>query len=397
MQHAHLEGTAVLRPALAQWIAEELMEIAGCNVMITDAAGTVMGCGDDESRVGQFHEASVVAVTTRRTAVHTAEDVRGMVGTLPGITLPLIVGGDVVGTVALSGRPEEVGKLAMIVRRQTEILIQESDSHSSWVGRDHDLEGLLLDICNWHRSDVSEASIARNARRLNIDLALPRIVLVFESTPDESRRNVGGGPTRQSALTSIRSVFEVPPDMSAQLTPRTWVVATGLKAGNAAVEPALHNKIQNCLDSTTAAGFNLRVGLGSRAAGIQQLVASARDAHDALRLGRALNPTHHVFDIEQLRIYQALSVIPIEARERVSRSMLGPLWGEEDWPKLRETLIIWGHCGFNAARAAKQLNIHRNTFTYRFERISRLIGRRLDDPGVGVALYLSCVLNSVDM
>ena len=94
----------MLGQALAQQIANEITDVIGHNVLITDEAGIVVGSGD-ESRVGQFHEASVDVVRARRMMAHSSEDVRDLVGTLPGVTIPLIVDGEVVGTVGLSGSP----------------------------------------------------------------------------------------------------------------------------------------------------------------------------------------------------------------------------------------------------------------------------------------------------
>ena len=92
----------MLGQALAQQIANEITDVIGHNVLITDESGIVVGSGD-ESRVGQFHEASVEVVRTRRTIAHTSEDVRDLVGTLPGVTIPLVIDDTVVGTIGLSG------------------------------------------------------------------------------------------------------------------------------------------------------------------------------------------------------------------------------------------------------------------------------------------------------
>ena len=73
----------MLGQALARQIANEITDVIGHNVLMTDESGIVIGSGD-ETRIGQFHEASVEVVRTRRTIAHSAEDVRDLVGTLPG-------------------------------------------------------------------------------------------------------------------------------------------------------------------------------------------------------------------------------------------------------------------------------------------------------------------------
>jgi carbohydrate diacid regulator len=96
---------AILTPALAQEIAGETSAIIGLNIIITEAAGIVLGSGD-RSRVGSFHEASLSAVAQRRVESHNAEEAARLQGVKPGMTLPIVHQDVVVGTVSGSpGRP----------------------------------------------------------------------------------------------------------------------------------------------------------------------------------------------------------------------------------------------------------------------------------------------------
>ena len=54
-----------------------------------------------------------------------------------------------------------------------------------------------------------------------------------------------------------------------------------------------------------------------------------------------------------------------------------------------------GDCGFNITKAAEHLHVHRNTLIYRFDKIARILGRPLDDPGLAVALYVTCVIDQL--
>src|SRR5438105_5190414 len=70
----------------------------GYNVLITDRAGMVIGSGDT-SRIGSFHEASVHVMRTQEAAAHSAGEARLLRGVRPGVTLPIVIDGDAVGTV----------------------------------------------------------------------------------------------------------------------------------------------------------------------------------------------------------------------------------------------------------------------------------------------------------
>src|SRR5262245_46725686 len=115
----------VLTPELAAEIADETTRILGHNVLITDQDAHAIGSGD-VTRVGSIHEASVGVVASGIAASHNIEQAAALVGVLPGITMPIVLDGVVVGTVGITGPPSRVARLGALVQRQTEILLRES-------------------------------------------------------------------------------------------------------------------------------------------------------------------------------------------------------------------------------------------------------------------------------
>ena len=102
-----------------------------------------------------------------------------------------------------------------------------------------------------------------------------------------------------------------------------------------------------------------------------------------------------IHQIEEVRLHQALSVVPIDSRVRLVDGLLSPLLGDREWTTLRATLIAWGDSAFNITRAAERLHVHRNTLIYRLDKIARILGRSLDEPGLAVALYVTCVIDEL--
>ena len=69
-------------------------------------------------------------------------------------------------------------------------------------------------------------------------------------------------------------------------------------------------------------------------------------------------------------------VEPLEKQDRERRS------------DLVRTLRIYFAAGANASEAADRLFLHRNSMTYRLERIGKLTGLDFREPGVALALQL---------
>ncbi len=380
----------MLGQALAQQIADEITDVIGHNVLITDESGIVMGSGDD-SRVGQFHEASVEVVRARRMIAHSSDDVRDLVGTLPGVTIPLIIDGNVVGTVGLSGSPEQVEQFGLVVKRQTEILMQEAARIGSRLTHERATAELVREICEWHHSGVAKAQLQRRGRSLGHDLALPRrIVLIQYAEPEGSRHVVDS----DDVVREIQTVFNSADDLIAPLARMVIAVA----APDAARRETGRSVVERSRTFVAAAkrrDLRVRVAIGSCASGIAALNVSARDAFDALQLGPIAHPDTNIHEIEHVRLHQSLSVVPVDSRTRLTEGLLGPLLTDREWTTIRATLIAWGDCGFNITRAAKHMHVHRNTLIYRLDKVSRILSRSLEEPGLAVALYVTCVIDKI--
>ena len=375
----------MLGQALARQIANEITDVIGHNVLITDESGIVVGSGD-ETRIGQFHEASVEVVRTRRTIAHSAEDVRDLVGTLPGVTIPLIIDDSVVGTIGLSGSPDEVVQFGLVVKRQTEILMQEAARIGTRLTHQRATAELLRDICEWHHSRVPKTQLLQRGRTLGHDLTTPRRILLIQwADTDPSRAEADA----EHVVRHVEEVFYSAGTLVAPLA--RMVVAVGTPDTGDSVM----GLCQDVIAAMEARDFDVRVAIGSTGAGIGELNVAARDAFDALQLGPIVEPQRKIHQIEQVRLHQALSVVPIDSRARLVEGLLSPLLKDREWTTLRTTLIAWGDSAFNITRAAQRLHVHRNTLIYRLDKIARLLRRSPDEPGLAIALYVACVIDEL--
>lgn len=369
----------MLGKALAQQIADDITDVIGRNVLITDEHGIVLGSGD-VTRVGQFHEASVEVVRSRRTIAHSSQDVRRLVGTLPGVTIPLVADDRVVGTVGLSGPPGEVEQFGLVVKRQTEILMQEAARIGLRMTRERATTELLAEICEWHHSRVPPTRLLQRGRTLGHDLTLPRRVVLIQGEDADGEF----GSEHISRL--VGRIFDSERDLVAPLSRTVVALATP-------DDPALAERCGELMELAAEGGLPLRVAVGSSGSGVAALNMSARDAYDALQVGPGAQPGVRIHPIDEVRLHQALAVVPIDSRTRLREGLLGPLLADRDWVALRDTLIAWGDSAFNVTRAADRLHVHRNTLIYRLEKVARTLDRSLTEPGLAIALYVTCVLD----
>jgi carbohydrate diacid regulator len=375
---AEVTDAMPLTPALAQEIAGETSTIIGLNIIITDAAGIVLGSGD-RSRVGTFHEASLSVVEHRREEAHDAEEAARLQGVKPGMTLPIVHQDVVVGTVGITGTPDQVLRFGQVVKRQTEILLEEAVLVRTRMTRERVLESLLRDLLTY--DPEQPADVSTRARDFGLDLRAPRRALVFDVRDAET--DTMGSPVRL-----LRETFRHPQDISGALSPSRYVVLHHPSDISASTD--LQALAALCDDLGRVMGGRCVAGVGGPSHDEAGLSASYADALTALRVGpvAGIRPP---YDIESLRCHEMVLAVPPRARQRITQSTLGELRTGRDWDGTRATIVAFVESGFALVAAAETLQIHRNTLVYRLGRISERSGVAQHDRRGWLALYLACV------
>ncbi len=388
----------MLSASLAQQIARDTSDVIGYNVLITDDRGVVIGSGDT-SRLGSFHEASVGVLASQQAAWHSAAEAQRLRGVKPGMTLPIVIDGEAVGTVGITGSPRQVRRFGLVVRRQTEILLQESVELRSRLLRERALEELVRDVGSFDPDVVDPDFLVARAAELGFDLTVPRTVLLVDvDEPVPVGTGNSGIPDvatlRPEVLRTLRDRFGRA-DLVAAMTSGRFAVLPALDRGTTSEDRlrlarqavdcvALHHRLAS------------RAGVGGTARGIAALREAYTDAADALRLGARSEPGGSAYVIDELRGHQVLAAVGHRARTRLVSLVAGPLAAQPDWPDLRGTLIAWCESGFNLVRTAEALHIHRNTLIYRLEKVERLNGRPWRDHRGSLTLYLACLASQLD-
>jgi len=393
-----------LTALLAQEIAGDTSDIIGFNVLITDRDGTVIGSGD-RNRVGTFHEASVDVVRTMRPATHNAAQARRLRGVRPGITLPIVLGETALGTVGITGSPAQVRRFGLVVKRQTEILLQESVLLRSRLLRERALEDLVRDIA-YFDAEVEPELIAYRAGELGYDLGVPRVAVVVDlvAPPDHGApAGTDESTARLALLQTLRATFTPIHDVVAAMPSDRFVALHRV----ASVRPAdgqndeLRLLCRKAVDQLGRRhGLTAAVGIGDAATNVIELHDSYQDASSALRLGARLaargEPGPKVSSIDDVRIHQLLAAVGHRPRARLIGALTTDLRAQADWRALRQSLVAWCEAGFNLVHAATALHIHRNTLVYRLNKIAQLTGRSVRDHRAALALYLACLADQLD-
>jgi carbohydrate diacid regulator len=277
-------------------------------------------------------------------------------------------------------------------------------------------------ISNLLRNHIQEAKVAQQqANLLGIDFTPPRAVLLIDATDavlalkDSWETSVYQQQRySQAIINTIVTFFNLPDDTicadlgggefailkasdSKNLSPWANHQAADAEVLGAswtnldALKRAGRDLLQRLREET---GTALSVGIGRYHPGILGLSRSYQDARVALRLGRQFNGQNQVYCLDDLGIAAFIGVADERTKIELALHLLSPLDNESE---LINTLRVFFDEDCALSSTARRLCIHRNTLTYRLEKITSLTGldpRRFDEAvQIRLALLLKALQN----
>ncbi len=252
-------------------------------------------------------------------------------------------------------------------------------------------------------STTSDAVIVGRAQLMGYDLTEPHVVTVialdapdgeFDSTPVDDDGDIQT-PSQVFARRLARAVSHRRIRAMLRVNGGTGILIWPVPAGGdiSRVKPALERLRLEISQAMPAATVSAAVGrVYPRPSELRQ---SFREAEQALSIALRLYGGDRTTDFEELGIHRLLFHLQGTAElESFYQETLAQLmeYDREHDGELVDTLRAFFANHGNLSRTAEQLILHRNTVSYRLERISQLSGLDLEDEGDRFRLHLAVKL-----
>ena len=159
------------------------------------------------------------------------------------------------------------------------------------------------------------------------------------------------------------------------------------------------DEVRDQLAMRTPSGL-VAAGISRPTSGLSALREAYREAKDALSIANELGDLEQATYYGDLKLYQLLLALKehnLEHMRQFYEATLGPLVEHDDRKQgdLLRTLTGFFQSNGNLAKAAQDLDVHRNTLVYRLERISELTELDLDDADNRLILHLALKIKRV--
>ncbi|TYR78923.1 hypothetical protein FZC66_18040 [Priestia megaterium] len=391
---------------LAQEITKITSEVIGHDVLITDQDGIVLG-SSDPSRIGTLHQASLGAIFRRKEMTHNEMVSSTMKGVKPGITIPIELSGECVGTIGITGEPNKVAQFGMLAKKYAEILLREEMVNKSSLLRDRALQSLVQEIATFDPVHSAEMLILARGRELGYDLKPSRITIVidlfqFNHITSEIHQQALKKDSPEIHIQSlkitieskVKKMFSNNQDITVSLGSDKYVVfhMVDCKMPEEEVDETIKTKCKGLIAALKELEIDASIGIGTIGSNLTDLNNSYHAAWRALRIGKKMTGQPDIFYINDFVLEELLSYIHKTTAHRFVEETVTKVKQYPDYDELFRTITAWCESSLSPINSSKELNIHRNTLFYRLNKLEQITGMNLRNFREALTLYLAVKL-----
>ena len=227
-------------------------------------------------------------------------------------------------------------------------------------------------------SETDEARIPRRAQ-----VVIKGVVNFFHLPSDTICADIGDGEIVVLKASSTHDLKAWTDSIEEEHVSSSWTNLTALKRAASALLAKLRHE---------TGGASISIGIGRYHPEIVGLARSYQDARAALSLGQLFHGPNQVHCLDGLGIAAFVGVDDERTKIDLAMHLLSPLDHE---PELLQTLDVFFECNCSASCTADRLCIHRNTLSYRLDKIASLTGLDPRNFDLAAQIRLSLVLRAL--
>ncbi|TAH74795.1 MAG: hypothetical protein EWM47_01450 [Anaerolineaceae bacterium] len=173
----------LLSTHIASNIVQEVNSVIPMKINIMNEKGIIIA-SSNPSRIGTFHEGAYRIIQKQVDEVTVRYDGE-FGGALQGINYPLKLQNYIVGVIGITGKYEEIAQNALIIKRMTEILLENAYSVEQKQLRDNICNRYLAEWLSGEAKNITNDFVERG-KILGFDITVPRRILVCSLYQEES-------------------------------------------------------------------------------------------------------------------------------------------------------------------------------------------------------------------
>ncbi|CAM3911985.1 CdaR family transcriptional regulator [Alkalicoccus chagannorensis] len=335
-----------LTPSLAQRIVGEVQQVLQEEMIVVNTEAEIIAAVKRE-RIGDWHGGAALVLEEPKQLTITPAMVPELAHVKPGIIMPLMADGRCIGVVGLTGEPDNIRPFADIVRRMTELIIQEAALIEQ---QEYSRRGLTAFFYEWLYLSLSLEEIERRASLLQVPIHPPFTCILVQCSSEAEAEPIALQRQMESTLQRhLQLRCSVP-----------WGMHQLLVLADSSQADVLERMEEPLLTASRA-----QAGAADVHA-VQDFPAAFQQAVSALQTGKS-----GLIRYETLVLEQLLAEVSRESAADFIRKVTGGFRGDA---ALIDTLHTLLDHDFQLKTTAEALHIHINTLHYRMQKIKERSG-----------------------
>lgn len=369
---------------IARSIVDKTMSIIKINVNIMDGDAKVIASGYPD-RIGIFHSGADYVIKSGNKLVIESKDVASHHGVQPGITLPIMFNGSIVGAVGITGEPSEVSKYGELVRYTTELMLEQAYIKDELYLEAKAKENFFHELLSGKWGENEELFVSRS-QIFDYNLLCSHLVMaVSVDFPKANDDNEVSGVLLQNQRLKDKIEIELSrgfldyPGAFFIFINNYLAVMLPLKTkdklfSDLDVQKKIAQKI--LLAVKDIANVPSTIAIGGVCESWHNIHRDFDNATYALHQKVINQDKREVVTFNDFLTEYTIDSIPSELRKEYCISIFGNLLHKkpEQRELLFETLHTFFTCDANINQTAAALFIHRNTLTFRLNKVEDITG-----------------------
>ena len=352
---------------LGQEIVEELSNLIQEQVILTDRRGFIQASTDPE-RLNQFHEGALLSLREKKILHMTEEEMGVLRGVRKGVVLPIVIEGEPIAVLGITGEPKHIHPQAQLILRVAELFIQDATKRKQKEEKVRELEFFVFD---WLTSGKKDIRFYERGAILGIDVSLYKQVVVIEVMNTEDQFTI-------DEVDSFMSSQQIHPDMKM------------IRWGQDKILLLVPDMNQDLLKSELEYFLlyikrRKKIIVSGGIGGKTDYVNLSKSFMQAERAANASKKLKRILFEHELRFELILQDIGESTREEFIKRTIAPLLEDRE---LLHNLQVWFNENQSMQNTAQKLHIHKNTLSYRLQKVEQLTGLSVSNVHDVLLLYL---------
>ncbi len=359
-----------LSKELAKSVVERTMNVVNYNINIMNENGVIIASGDKE-RIGTIHEGSIIALQRKSEFNVSENESKKLQGVHPGTNIVIEFQNKVVGVIGITGKPKEVLGYAKLIKMTAEMMIEQEHVIKELEWNNRIKEEMILALI-YNKPD-SVILLDEYIKKFKLQNNNPINVFIIELIPNDSSSAKTELDISSRVINILEGVFKG--SLACVVNSKTIVLLHKCSSNNNKNEDyteklkKINEKIKNEIE------INTKIATGKIQNKLLEIYKSFDIANEALTFGKKMHPKDNVYVFETLKYDMLFSQNSAKWKINELKETYELIALHDKSKVLRETLkVLIGENG-ELNNVANKLFIHRNTLSYRLDKIYKLTDR----------------------